>query len=253
MDRRVRTAGRLLLCAAMALTALTAQAQLPTTNAATHPAARFTGTWNKVPGSLRYSQNPPFTASARARFESLRPQDDPGARCTESGTARIMISPYPFQLVAFADHLLLVSEFNHVVRRIRLDTHEHAADPDPTFYGDTVVHWEGDAMVVDSIGFNGRNYLDPAGDPASNRLHLIERWTLQDANTLQIEFTIDDPVNYTQPWKSVQRYARRADWRLDEFACTENNRNNPDDPANPRNLTSTDAPAAYEQRPAKAP
>ena len=219
---------------------------------AANPAARFDGTWSKNPGSLRYSQSPPFTAAARAAFESLKPQDDPGARCTESGTPRIMISPYPIQIVALQNHILMVSEFNHVVRRIWTDQTAHPAEPDPSYYGHTVVHWEGETMVVDSVGFNGANYLDPAGDPMTDAMHLVERWRLRDPDTLEIVFTFDDPKVYTAPWSSTQTYGRKPDWRLGEFSCTENNRNNPDDPRNPRNLTSTDIPAPYE-RPAAAP
>ena len=211
-----------------------------------NPASRFDGTWLKNSGSLRYSQNPPFTPAAKARFESLRPQDDPGARCTESGTPRIMISPYPIQVVALDNHILLVSEFNHVVRRIWTDQKEFPEDPDPSFYGHNVVTWDGDVMVVESIGFNGKNYLDPAGDPMSDALRLKERWRLRDKDTLEIEFTFDDPKNFTRPWTSVQTYKREPNLRLGEFACNDNNRNNPDDPRIPRGFTSTDEPAPYE-------
>lgn len=214
--------------------------------AKTAPAARFNGTWNKAPGSLSYSRNPPFTPEAKTRFENLRPQDDPGARCTESGLARMMISPYPMQIVAFDNHLLIVHEFNHVVRRIWFDLEAHDEDPEPSFYGENVVHWEGDTMVVDTVGLNGLNYLDPTGNPQSDRMHVIERWRLTDPDTIEIEFTFDDPVYYTEPWKSVQTY-KRSDWKLNEFSCNENNRNNPDDPSNPRNLTSTEDAQAYEQ------
>ncbi len=221
--------------------------------AADNPASRFDGTWNKGRGSLRYSQEPPFTPAAKTKFDTLKPQDDPGARCTESGAPRIMISPYPIEVVARDNHVLIVSEFNHVVRRIWTDQKTHSADPDPSFYGDNVVTWDGDTMVVDTVGFNGRNYLDPAGDPMSSKMHMVERWRLKDARTLEIEFTFDDPANYLRPWKSVQTFERQTDWKLGEFSCTDNNRNNPDNPQNPKNLTSTGAPAPYEQgrKPAK--
>ena len=235
-----------------AVAALTAAFALSVASQAAepNPASRFDGIWNKAQGSLRYSQAPPFTPAAKAKFDNLRPQDDPGARCTESGAPRVMISPYPLEIVARENHILIVSEFNHVVRRIWTDQAKHDPDPDPSFYGDNVVHWEGDTMVVDTVGFNGRNYLDPAGDPMSPSLHMVERWRLQDVDTLQIEFTFEDPKNYTKPWTSVQTYLRKSDWKLGEFSCTDNNRNNPDNPNNPKNLTSTAAPEPYE-RPAK--
>lgn len=225
--------------------ALVSTAQAAETNRFSH----FDGIWNKTRGSLRYSQNPPFTPAAQAAFDGLRPQDDPGSRCVESGTPRIMITPYPMEIIGRDNYILLVSEFNHVVRRIWTDTKEHDPDADPSYYGDTVVHWEGDVMVVDSVNFNALNYLDPAGDPMSTRMRLVERWQLTDSDTLQIEFTFDDPEHYTRPWTSVQTYKRQPKgFKLGEFSCTENNRNNPDDPNNPKSLTSTDTPQPYERK-----
>jgi hypothetical protein len=211
----------------------------------TAKAARFDGTWNlKTPPNIRYALNPPYRPEAKAKFDAERPQDDPGSRCTESGLPRLMITVYPMQLVALKDHILLVNEFNHVVRRVWTD--KTARDPDhaANFYGDGIVHWEGDVMVVDTVGLSAKNYLDPAGDLYGPKMHMVERWSLLTPNRLAIEFTFDDPETYTQPWKSTLTYDR-VDWKLGEFSCTENNRNNPDDPKNDPAFTSTKAPAAY--------
>lgn len=210
-------------------------------------AARFDGIWNKATPGLRYSSAPPYRPEAQRRFDSLKPQDDPGARCTESGTARIMISPYPLQIIARDDHLLVISEFNHVVRRIWTDATEfpRPQDMEPLWYGNPRVHWDGETMVVETIGYKAGNYIDPAGDLMSDAMRITERWSLKDADTLQIEFTFDDPNIYTRPWSSTQLYKRRPGLKLGEFSCTENNRNNPDDARNPKSLTSTEAPQRY--------
>ncbi len=108
-----------------------------------------------------------------------------------------MITVYPMQLAALKDHLLLVNEFNHVVRRIWTDKTARDEDPAPKWYGDSIVRWEGDVMVVDSVNFVAKNYLDPAGDLYSPKMHIIERWSLQTSDRLAIEFTFDDPETYT--------------------------------------------------------
>lgn len=211
-----------------------------------NPAARFNGTWSKQTPGFRYAGQPPYLPAAQARFDAEKPQDDPGSRCTESGTARIMISPYPMQFVAMKDHLLIVSEFNHVVRRIWTDGQRApAAELDPQWYGNPQVRWEGETMVVDTIGYKAGNYIDPAGDLMSDQMHIVERWRLTDKDHLEIAFTFDDPKIYARPWSSVQVYARKADWRLGEFSCTENNRNNPDLIGNDKAFTSTAGAQAY--------
>ena len=247
-ERRGKAFVAIVLAAlALGLSSASVAAQGPASGASRNPASVFDGTWNKVTPGLRYSSSPPYRPEAQRRFDGLRPQDDPGARCTESGTARIMISPYPIQMVAMDDHLLLISEFNHVVRRIWTDAKDFPPkeEMDPLWYGNPRVRWEGQTMVVETIGYKALNYLDPAGDLMSDAMRITERWRLRDHDTLEIEFTFDDPKIYQRPWTSTQVYQRKSDWKLGEFSCTENNRNNPDDPNKEGSFTSTDAPAPY--------
>jgi hypothetical protein len=78
--------------------------------------------------------------------------------------------------------------------------------------------------VVDVIGFNEKSWLDPAGHPHSDALHLIERYRLTDAQHVAYEVTIDDPKMYTKPWKSTIVFTRKPDWEIIEYSCDENNK-----------------------------
>jgi hypothetical protein len=125
-----------------------------------------------------------------------------------------MIGPSPMEIVALNNHVLINSENFHNVRRIWTDLAQHESDIDPGYYGESIAKWDGDTMVVDTIGLNGKNYLDSWGYPMSDAMHVVERWTLLNPDKLQIAFTFDDRKNYTAPWTSTLTYSRKSDWRL---------------------------------------
>ncbi len=248
-------ASKLTLAGLLPLLALSgaAGAQSPSAPGGKNPAAQFDGIWMREIPELRYASDPPLNAAAKAKLASLRPQDDPGARCMESGVGRMMLTPSPLQVVAFANHILVVSEYYHNVRRIWTDVKVHDPDPDPSFYGDSVVTWEGNTMVIDLVGFNGVNWLDPYGDPLGPKMHIVERWKLLNPDALQIQWTFDDPDNYTRPWKSKAFvWKRTPNVRMAEMSCTENNIFDPSNPANSRDFTSTDKPEPYQGTPSMA-
>jgi hypothetical protein len=105
-----------------------------------------------------------------------------------------------------------------------MDGRKHPADPNPTFLGDAIGHWEGDTLVVDTVGFNDRTWLDAAGHPHGEKLHVIERYTRSDSNTLRVEATIEDPDFYTKPWTDVTFATWSPGQELLEYICQENNR-----------------------------
>ncbi len=135
-----------------------------------------------------------------------------------------MITVYPMQLVALKDHLLLVNEFNHVVRHIWTDKTERDEDPTPKWYGDGVVRWEGDVMVVDSVNFVAKNYLDPAGDLYSPKMrdHRALVGTADPGSSWPSSSPSTDPETYTKPGR---RPRPTTEWigSSGEFA-QENNR-----------------------------
>ena len=230
-----------------ALAASAASSSGPFVSAGNAP-VNFSGIWNKTQGSLRYAQTPPYLPASQKQFDDERPQDDPGAQCTYSSMPRVMISPYPIELVQWDDHILIVSEFNNVVRRIWLDRKAHAEDLFPTYQGDSYGVWEGKTLVVRTTAFNGKNYLDPGGNLMSDKMSVVERWNMGTKDgklVMTIDFTFTDPVHYSKPWSSRLTYNHEPGFKLLESVCLDNNRNDPTRPG-PMNFTSTEAPAPYE-------
>jgi hypothetical protein len=147
--------------------------------------------------------------------------EDPEARCLPTGAPRR--DPYPSKIIQTPDVVIILFEGNlHSFRQIFING-QHPKDPDPTWWGHSVGHWEGDELVVDTIGFNGLSWLDMAGHPTSDKLHLIERYSRPDYGTLKWEITIDDPGMYTKPWK-VTEFTPILNGELMEYICTENER-----------------------------
>jgi hypothetical protein len=106
---------------------------------------------------------------------------------------------------------------------VRLNA-QHPKDPMPTWFGDSVGNWEGDTLVIDTIGFNGRTRLDTIGHPHSDQMHVVERWQRPDLGHINYEITIDDPKTYTKAWKNTRTFILRTDWQIMEYSCEENNK-----------------------------
>jgi hypothetical protein len=90
--------------------------------------------------------------------------------------------------------------------------------------GNTIGHWEGDTLVVDSIGFNDKTRLDTLGHPHSDQLHVIQRFSRADPMHLAYEVTVDDPKAYTKPWTNKRVFTLKPKWELMEYSCEENNK-----------------------------
>jgi hypothetical protein len=111
----------------------------------------------------------------------------------------------------------------HMWRVVYMDGRPHAKDPNPTYLGDSIGHWEGDTLVVDVIGLNDRTWLDQDGHPHTEALHVIERYTRTDERTLHYEALIDDPQAYTKPWKTSYTISWVPGAEPMEYICQENN------------------------------
>jgi hypothetical protein len=170
----------------------------------------------------------PFTAEAKKIFDyriETQSKDDPEGYCLPPGVPRMMYTPYPTQIYQMADRILFIYEGGaHVWRIIWMDGRQHPKDPNPTFLGDAIGRWEGDTLVVDTVGFNERTWLDMAGHPHGEKLHVVERYTRTDSNTLQLAATIEDPDFYTKPWTVVTTATWAPGQELFEYICQENNR-----------------------------
>lgn len=151
-------------------------------------------------------------------------REDPEARCLPPGVPRMTTTPYPFRISQTPGLTLIVYEGGaHVWRQIFTDGRPHAEDPNPSWLGDSVGHWDGDTFVIDSIGFNGKAWLDESGLPTTEKLHVIERISRPDYGHLLIENTVDDPGAYTKPW-TFTTHPVMLKGELMEYICQENNR-----------------------------
>ncbi len=145
---------------------------------------------------------------------------DPEGYCLPPGGPRMMATPYPAEIIQLPEQKRVIMIFEgaaHIWREIFMDGREHPKGDalNPTYLGHSVGHYEGDALVVDVVGFNEATWLDYFGHPHTDQLHVVERFTRPNKGTLHYEATIDDPGAYTKPFKSgvghsVER-ARRAD------------------------------------------
>lgn len=173
----------------------------------------------------------PFTPAALKLFQERTAnlsKDDPEGYCLPPGVPRYTGTPYPFQILQLPDKVIILYEgAAHMYRTIHTDGRKHT-DPktlQPTWMGESIGSWEGnDTFVVDTIGFNGRTWLDYVGHPASESLHVVEKFRRPDSLTLAYEATIEDPVMYTKPWKTSFYIKFKPGWDLMEYICLENNK-----------------------------
>ena len=150
-------------------------------------------------------------------------KEDPEAQCLPVGVPRYMFDPYAFQMIQTRDRVLFVFEGdNYLWREVFTDGRRHPANPKPTWLGDSIGHYEGDTLVIDVVGFNGKAWLDQAGHPQTAQAHLIERYTRLDARTLKYEVVIDDPGAYSKPWTTSNTVRWRPGFELLENICQEN-------------------------------
>jgi hypothetical protein len=162
-----------------------------------------------------------MTPWAEKIFKSRLAVEDPEANCLPFGIPRS--APYPWRLVQTPTHYFILYEGNiHSYRQIFMDGRKHPKDLDPTWYGHSIGHWEGETLVVDTVGFNDRFWFDYLGHPHSEQLHTIERYTRTDLGNIRLEVTIDDPVAYAKPFTTVGRARLMPGDELMEYICNEN-------------------------------
>ena len=189
-------------------------------------------TTNTLPND-RTIEEIPFQPWAKALFEYRRTRDDrdsPHARCKPSAGPRQIGTAYGFEMVEFPE-LQRVIIFDvggpHTFRIVYMDGRQHPRGPDliPSYYGHSIGRWEGDTLVVDTVGFNEQNWIDAEGLVHTDQYHQIERFTRTDFNTLRYEVTIDDPGAYTAAWTAgfLLRWDESAE--VFEYICQENNLN----------------------------
>jgi hypothetical protein len=174
----------------------------------------------------------PFQPWARALFDYRQAKgfvDDPHVRCTPPGGPRQFAVPYGLQFIqvpAMQRIFILSGGAMRPWRVIYMDGRKHPSldELNPSFFGHSVGHWEGDTLVVDTVGFNEQFWLHRDGYPHTEALHVIERITRPNYKSLKYEVTFDDPLAYTKPWTTswVKEWAEGEE--IIEYFCNENNR-----------------------------
>ena len=176
---------------------------------------------------------PKYEAISKA-YQAGGPKEQPAANCVPPGMPGIMSQPYPIEILFTPGMVTVIAEAYEQFRHIYTDGRKHPDDPDLTYNGNSIGHWEGDTLVVDSIGFSPDTPLGMnMGTRHSDKMHIVERFHLQDPKTLVITTTITDPEALAKPWTRTTTYARHPDWTLDEYICQQNNRNSVDASGNP--------------------
>ncbi len=166
----------------------------------------------------------PFTAWGKQQWDNYdAATGDYTGACLPFGLMRSMNSPDPIQFIQHGPFLALLYEQNTWFKLIPIDGRPHA-DVDPTWFGDSVGHWEGDTLVVDTNNFNGKTRLDTIGHPMSDQLEITERFTRTDLGHMNYEVTIHDPKTYTEDWGNKRVFTLRTDTQIMEYSCEENNK-----------------------------
>jgi hypothetical protein len=148
-------------------------------------------------------------------------KEDPQGRCVLSGVPREDVVPYPFKILNTNGMIVILYEALHSYRQIFMDGRPLPKDPNPSWMGYSVGHWDGDTLVVDSKGFVDNTWLDNSGHPGTEAMRLTERFHRRDFGHIDVVITIDDPKAYTKPW-DVNLQFNYTDTELIEYVCDEN-------------------------------
>jgi hypothetical protein len=223
--------------AALLLALTVSDAQVPTEG---KHSADLSGVWTNVnvPGTAEWAiytfskDLPELTAWGQARFDAAKPQrgprgvpvaetDDLVYQCYPPGTPRIYLHPFPVEIIQLPGRVLMVFEYDHLVRQIYTDGRGHRDDLAPSWMGDSIGHWDGETLVVETTQFNDRTWIDRIAVPHSEEMKLTERIYVNREGQLQIDMRVDDPKALAKPWE-FSRYYRKTDWTIEELVCEDN-------------------------------
>jgi hypothetical protein len=165
----------------------------------------------------------------QARGENLQTE---AANCVPPGLPGIMTQPYPIEFLWHPRKVVMLTESYMEYRHIYTDGSAHPEDPDPTFMGHSTGKWEGDTLVVDSVGFATSTKLAP-GIPHSEQLHIVERIRKVSPEWMEIETTMTDPVVLAEPYTVTISYKHLDEPGVREYVCLENNHSGADEKGRP--------------------
>jgi len=168
----------------------------------------------------------------KERLSGIHSREEPDANCLPQGVPKIDAAPAPYKFINMPNGVAVLYEAFTQWRQIFTDGRPLPQDPNPSWFGYSVGRWDGDTLVVETTGFNGKLWLDQVGHPSTEALHVTERFTRKNLGEMELRVTIDDPKAYTKPWTAVESLKLLVDSELLEFICHENNRDLPHLPGN---------------------
>ena len=192
------------------------------------PSGKNVNNWFPDDPRGRHPEQAPMTPWAEEKFKTAHPPFGAGATfeaindpvqnyCDPPGVSRVYLYPWEFKFVQERDAVYILYEYTKMWREIPLNK-PHSKDPDSTWLGESVGKYEGDTLVIDTIGFNDKTWLDHLGHPHSDQLHLIERFRRADPKTLELQITVDDPKAYTKTFTGTKTFDLSA-FPLGEGIC----------------------------------
>ncbi len=215
-------------------------AQTKTQDTASSLSHDLSGVWMQhrdgdVPGTpgmngVNEHFRPPLTPWGQEKFNSAQAlqgakavagkEDNSALRCEPSGPPQVLILPNPWEIVQIPGRVFMFFEEQHIWRTIWTDGRALPKDPDPSWLGYSVGHWEGDTFVVETIGFNDKEWVDLYGNPRTPTTHLTERYRRLNHETLEQQIIIDDPKVFTKPWVSPPKLHKlEPGWEIAEWFC----------------------------------
>lgn len=180
----------------------------------------LSGVW--FPGIGAVSDDPEYLPWAAKLLAERGPEGDPRAHCLPSGVVRTN----GLELTKFVQSssllVILIEGSPPGFRQVFLDGRAHPAEINPSWMGHSVGRWEKDVLVIDTVGFHDRGWIDNAGKPQTEQLHVIERMQRTGLGTMEVEITVDDPGAYARPWKLRRILKLAPGEELQEYVCNEN-------------------------------
>lgn len=193
------------------------------------PGRDLSGIWSGSQNADTFSPgDPPLTPWGQQKFKTVKPgygphasalSDDPLLDCLPPGVPRILLIPFPMQIVQTSNEVIMLFEYDHYVRHIYMNRREHLKNSQPTWMGDSIGRWEGNTFIVDTVGLTEKSWLDQVGHPHSSELHVLERIRRIDHYTLEDDLAFGDPEAYTRSWGGKRIFKLRPGWQLMEYIC----------------------------------
>ena len=160
----------------------------------------------------------------RTAFDHVKDDVDPNINCIPAGPTRIFtIAARPIEIIQTPRRVLLLFEWDHQMRRIYTDGRTMPDGYPPSYMGYSTGRWDGDTLVVETVGLNDLTWIDSLGHPHSDALRIVERFRRVNQETLEIEVTLDDPKAFTKPWRGKKVFAlMQQGWEvLEHIVCEE--------------------------------